>query len=141
MGGYTRRPIRAEEWAEEGTTVTVAEPTTADRADTGDDTNDYEAGWWCVNTVPFRCPAPGCEYVAEFLTAAHLILVWPEQDDPRLLRHARRAQEVGRNPRVREYQPDFGPCIAYDLWEARNHPVHAVKGEQPGSQENRPGWW
>ncbi|NUO80642.1 hypothetical protein HUU05_11230 [candidate division KSB1 bacterium] len=32
------------------------------------------------------------------MTAAHLILVWEERDDPNLLRHAQRAKEVGRNP-------------------------------------------
>ena len=49
---------------------------------------------------PFPCPAAGCTFVAEFMTAAHLILVWEERDDPNLLRHAERAMQVGRNPRV-----------------------------------------
>lgn len=116
-------------------------PGTVDRPDAGDhDDADY-AGWFCVNTVPFRCPAAGCDFVAEFLTAAHQIIVWPERDDPRMLRHARRAQEVGRNPRVREYDPDFGPCIDYDVWEVRGWPTHGIKGEEPGSMEGKPAWW
>ena len=64
-----------------------------------DDAGDHE-GWWCVRTDPFPCPADGCAFVAEFMTAAHLVLVWQERDDPNLLWHANRAKQVGRNPRV-----------------------------------------
>ena len=39
------------------------------------------------------------------MTAAHLVLVWEERDDPNLLWHAQRAMEVGRNPRVVAYEP------------------------------------
>ena len=86
-------------------------------------------GWYCVHTDPFPCPAPGCEFVAEFMTAAHLILVWEESDDPNLLRHAQRAKEVGRNPNVAEYEPSFGPSASYYAWEAAGRPVHAVRGK------------
>ena len=85
------------------------------------------AGWFCVSTDPFPCPAPGCAFVAEFMTAAHLILVWEERDDPNLLRHANRAKEVGRNPRVLEYRPEFGPSASYYAWEAAGRPVHGIK--------------
>ena len=64
-----------------------------------EDGGDYD-GWFCVRTDPFPCPASGCTFVAEFMTAAHLILVWQELDDINLLRHAARARDVGRNPRV-----------------------------------------
>jgi hypothetical protein len=67
--------------------------------------------------------------VAEFMTAAHLILVWEQRDDPNLLRHAERAKRVGRNPRVVEYEPAFGPSASYYAWEAAGRPVHAVRGE------------
>ena len=36
-----------------------------------------------MRTDPFPCPAPGCTFVAEFMTAVHLILVWVERDDRR----------------------------------------------------------
>lgn len=85
------------------------------------------AGWFCVRTNPFPCPAAGCSFVAEFMTAAHLILVWQEQDDPNLLRHAQRAKEVGRNPRVCAYEPEFGPSASYYAWEAAGRPVHAIR--------------
>src|SRR5436309_245687 len=32
-------------------------------------------GWFCVRTDPFPCPAPDCEFVAEFMTAAHRLAV------------------------------------------------------------------
>jgi hypothetical protein len=100
---------------------------------TEDDGHDYD-GWWCVRTDPFPCPAAGCLYVAEYMTAAHLILVWQERDDPNLLWHAQRAKEVGRNPRVVSYEPVFGPSASYYAWEAAGRPVHAVKGKTPANQ-------
>ena len=92
-----------------------------------DDGEADHAGWHCVGTDPFPCPAEACTFVADFMTAAHLILVWQERDDPNLLRHAQRAQEVGRNPRVVEYEPAFGPSASYYAWEAAGRPVHGVK--------------
>jgi hypothetical protein len=86
-------------------------------------------GWYCVRTDPFPCPAPGCTYIAEFMTAAHLVLVWQERDDPNLLRHAGRAKEVGRNPRVVTYESNFGPSASYYAWEAAGRPVHGIRGK------------
>ena len=93
----------------------------------GDDAD--HSGWFCVSTDPFPCPAAGCMFVAEFMTAAHLILVWQERDDPNLLRHAERAKAVGRNPRVRAYERSFGPSASYYAWEAAGRPVHGVRGK------------
>jgi hypothetical protein len=92
-----------------------------------DDDADH-TGWFCVATVPFPCPAAGCVFVAEFMTAAHLILVWQERDDPNLLRHAGRAKAVGRNPRVVSYERSFGPSASYYAWEAAGRPVHGIRG-------------
>ena len=86
-------------------------------------------GWFCVSTDLFPCPAPDCSFVAIFMTAAHLVLVWEEQDDPNLLRHAQRAKEVGRNPRIISYESDFGPSASYYAWEAAGRPVHGVRGK------------
>jgi len=93
-----------------------------------DDGGDH-SGWWCVRTDPFPCPAWGCTFVAQFMTAAHLVLVWQERDDPNLLWHAQRAKEVGRNPRVVEYESSFGASASYYAWEAAGRPVHGVKGK------------
>ena len=92
-----------------------------------DDGGEDYTGWFCVRTDPFPCPADGCTYVAEFMTAAHLILVWEERDDPNLLWHAQRAMEVGRNPHVVSYESAFGPSASYYLWEASGRPVHGVR--------------
>ncbi len=94
-----------------------------------DDGGEDHAGWSCVATDPFPCPAASCEFVAEFMTAAHLVLVWQERDDPNLLRHAERAQRVGRNPRVVGYQRVFGPSASYYAWEAAGRPVHGIRGK------------
>jgi hypothetical protein len=92
-----------------------------------DDGGESHAGWFCVATSPFPCPAAGCAFVAEFMTAAHLILVWEASDDPNLLRHAQRAKEVGRDPHVVTYEPSFGPSASYYAWEAAGRPVHGVR--------------
>jgi hypothetical protein len=90
--------------------------------------NDTDhSGWFCVRTNPFPCPAAGCTFVAGFMTAAHLILVWERSDDPNLLHHAQRAKEVGRNPRIQEYELSFGPSASYYAWEAAGGPVHGVR--------------
>ena len=86
-----------------------------------DESEDYD-GWFCVRTNPFPCPAAGCTFVAEFMTAAHLILVWQESDDPNLLRHAARARDVGRNPRVVGYRSEYGPSASYYAWIAAGRP-------------------
>jgi hypothetical protein len=92
-----------------------------------DDETGDRAGWYCVRTDPFPCPASGCTFVADFMTAAHLVLVWEERDDPNLLWHAQRAKEVGRNPRVVSYELSFGPSASYYAWEAAGRPVHGIK--------------
>jgi hypothetical protein len=94
-----------------------------------EDGDPDHAGWYCVATAPFPCPAIGCDFVAEYMTAAHLILVWEERDDPNLLRHAGRAKQVGRSPRVVEYELIFGPSASYYAWEAAGRPVHGVRGK------------
>jgi hypothetical protein len=91
-----------------------------------DEAADHD-GWFCVRTNPFPCPAPNCVFIATFMTAAHLILVWEERDDPNLLWHAQRAKDVGRNPRVVSYEREFGPSASYYAWEAAGRPVHGVR--------------
>jgi hypothetical protein len=92
-----------------------------------DDSGEDYSGWYCVRTDPWNCPAEGCGFVANFLTAAHLVIVWPERDDPALLRHAAAARDVGRNPKVDVYEPGFGPACSYYQWDAAGNPVHAVR--------------
>lgn len=94
-----------------------------------DDADADRSGWFCVRTAPFPCPAAGCTFVADYMTAAHLILVWEERDDPNLLWHAQRAVEVGRDPRVVPYERSFGPSASYYAWEASGRPVHGVRGK------------
>lgn len=94
-----------------------------------DDSAGDRGGWWCVRTDPFPCPASGCSYVADFMTAAHLILVWQEKDDPNLLKQAARARDVGRNPRIVDYKEDYGPSASYYAWIAAGRPVHGVRAQ------------
>jgi hypothetical protein len=110
-----------------GRVLVVDEEVTEDEELWRDDDGGDHSGWFCVRTNPFPCPAVGCAFVAEFMTAAHLILVWQQRDDPNLLHHAQRAKEVGRNPRIERYDPSFGPSASYYAWEAAGGPVHGVR--------------
>ena len=92
-----------------------------------DDSGEDYSGWVCVQTNPWPCPAEGCTFVALHMTAAHLIIVWPENDDPSLLRHAAHARQVGRNPKVIEYEVGMGPACSFYQWEAAGNPVHGVR--------------
>ncbi len=86
----------------------VAEPTSTFDEDVESRRRDGDAdydGWYCIRTDPFPCPALGCTFIANYQTAAHLIVVWPRIDDPALLATARDARDVGRNPRICEYRP------------------------------------
>src|SRR5262245_64367460 len=96
-----------------GAILTEHEELTAEEELWADDPGADRSGWFCVRTDPFPCPAAGCDFVAVFMTAAHLILVWEQRDDPNLLHHAQRAKEVGRNPRIDEYAASFGPSASY----------------------------
>ena len=89
-----------EERPERGSLVLESEHMVEDEELWEDDGSDDYLGWYCIRTDPFPCPAAGCTFVAGHMTAAHLVLVWEERDDPNLLWHAQRAMEVGRNPRV-----------------------------------------
>jgi hypothetical protein len=110
--------------------VYVGEPELVEEAELwADDTDADHSGWYCVATDPFPCPASGCSFVANFMTAVHLVLIWEQRDDPNILRHAERAKEVGRNPRVVEYETAFGPSASYYAWEAAGRPVHGIREE------------
>ena len=113
--------------AERGKLLTVEEELVDQEELWTDDSGSNHTGWFCVSTNPFPCPAEGCGFVAEFMTAAHLVLVWEARDDPNLLRHAGRAKEVGRNPRVVTYERSFGASTSYYTWEAAGRPVHGVQ--------------
>jgi len=92
-----------------------------------DDSGEDYSGWYCVRTDPWPCPAAECSFVATHLTAAHLIIVWPEIDDPSLLRHSAAARDIGRNPKVETYEPAMGPACSYYQWDAAGNPVHGVR--------------
>ena len=119
--------VEQEGWLEPGRAVVAdAQPAVDEELWREDEAGDH-SGWFCVRTDPFPCPAEGCGFVAEFMTAAHLVLVWEQRDDPNLLYHAQRAKEVGRNPRIAEYEQSFGPSASYYAWEAAGGPVHGVR--------------
>jgi hypothetical protein len=119
--------VEEPRWIEPGRALVLDEELTQDEELWQGEDDADRSGWFCVRTDPFPCPARGCSFVAEFMTAAHLILVWEQRDDPNLLHHAQRAKEVGRNPRIETYEPSFGPSASYYAWEAAGGPVHGVR--------------
>ena len=119
--------VEGQRSIEPGRALVVDEELTEEEELWREDGDGDHGGWYCVRTDPFPCPAEGCAFVADFMTAAHLILVWEQRDDPNLLHHAQRAKEVGRNPRIEAYEPAFGPSASYYAWEAAGGPVHGVR--------------
>jgi hypothetical protein len=122
--------------------VSAAEIITGSRVDvderiaTNDNDADDLSGWFAIATDPFPCPAEGCPFIARFMTASHLILVWPRDDDPDLLAQAVRARDAGRNPRIVEYEHSMGRAISWDLWNAQGCRVHAY-GARPEGYPDR----
>ena len=87
---------------------------------------DY-AGWFCVATDPFPCPADGCTFVAMFMTAAHLILVW-EHVTTRTCsatRSGRRRSGATRGSCATSRRS--APSASYYAWEAAGRPVHGIR--------------
>jgi hypothetical protein len=119
--------VEEHAWIEPGRALVLDEELTWEEELWAGDGDADRTGWFCVRTDPFPCPARGCSFVAVFMTAAHLILVWEQRDDPNLLHHAQRAKEVGRNPRIEAYEVAFGPSASYYAWEAAGGPVHGVR--------------
>jgi hypothetical protein len=87
-------------------------------ADSGD--ADF-SGWFCIATEPYACPCG--QATVSFCTVAHIILVWPTMDDPRMIEMARFLKsEDKRNPRIVEYENEFGKCISYYKFKATRKP-------------------
>ena len=130
-GGSPRAPRSRTLTAVEEGSIVLEESSLAEQEElwVDDGPDESREGWWCVRTDPFPCPASGCSYVATFMTAAHLILVWETQDDPNLLKQAARARDVGRNPRIVGYRDDYGPSASYYAWIAAGRPVHGVRAQ------------
>jgi hypothetical protein len=112
---------------EAGRAAVVEEQLLEDEELWREDADGDHAGWFCVATDPFPCPAAGCTFVARHMTAAHLVLVWEQRDDPNLLRHAQIAKDVGRNPYIVAYEAAFGPSASYYAWIAAGKPVHGIR--------------
>lgn len=103
-----------------------------DVEDLRDDLDESYDGWYAIRTAPFPCPATGCSFVALFQTGAHLVIVWPRNDDPKLLAAASKCRLAGRDPRIVPYDPSFGYAISYDEWRRIGGPVHGKRPEPDG---------
>lgn len=116
----------------------IAEPKTREEFDLeteellGEQVNEQTGDWWCVRTSPFPCPAEGCDFIAVFLTAGHLVVVWPSKDDPALLRRAHEAKTVDRNPQVVKYRAEYGAAISWDRWQQIGRRVHGRIADPAG---------
>lgn len=76
------------------------------------------SSWFCVRTNPYSCPCG--QFVADFITCAHVIIVWPSIDDVNLLQMCGVARDADRNPKVEQYKNEFGKCVSY--YEIKSNP-------------------
>lgn len=90
---------------------------------------EHFEGWYCIRTDDWACPGQNCTFTASFITAMHLIVVWPAMDDKSLLAQAHNAKEAGRNPKIVEYREEYGPAMTFDEWIRNGKPVHGQRPE------------
>lgn len=76
------------------------------------------SGWWCIKVIAEECICG--EFVSEYMTVMHLIIVWPTLDDGNLLQLAANMQKQERDPKIVEYKNEYGKCISY--YEMKNNP-------------------
>jgi len=108
----------------------LTEPTT-DIETTDRDRSSSGSDWWCIQIDPIKAPEP-CTHTVAFVCGimqtkkpvdpCHLIIVWPERDDEKLLSTAALSQKRGHNPKIVEYQESFGPWINYDNYKLYGGP-------------------
>lgn len=81
-----------------------------------EDDLQYE-GWYCINIKPAKCD--GCGNVVAYLEPPHfhLIVVWQEKDDEKLLEFAVALEEQGLEPRIETYHPILGSCVPWEFVE------------------------
>lgn len=80
------------------------------------DTDEF-GGWFCLAIAPWSCRGCGEEFVHSNVIIEeggdHLIVVWPEPDDPSLLRAAEKRKKRGSDPQIVEYEKSMGKCISF----------------------------
>lgn len=91
-------------------------PRTLTHARLDEDIEIDDGSWYCVNVNEYRCP--DCRTLVEF---AHIslqrhpaIIIAEAKDDDILLEIAIVAQQLERNPKIIEYEPDFGLSITVE---------------------------
>lgn len=108
---------------EGGGVSTLDRSGTVERVD-DDSTDDEYDDWYCIKVRAGRCAGCGQPYSHVIDTAYHRIVVWPEKDDPSLLKVAAEAGRANVNPRVVSYEQALGRCVSwYRLASGKGDPV------------------
>lgn len=73
-------------------------------------------GWFCLRIDPWVCE--GCRHwflyhMYEPETGGHLVVVWPQEDDPTMLKLAERLRQEGDGAKVVEYKLLMGKHISF----------------------------
>lgn len=80
------------------------------------DTDEF-GGWFCLAMAPWTCEGCGTTFTHSNTILVnggeHLIVVWPERDDPALLRAAARRKKDGDDPKIVEYEKSLGKCVSF----------------------------
>lgn len=69
-----------------------------------------EDDWYCLLTNLF------CSRHITGYTHCHEtgeIIVWPERDDPNILRIAAKAKDYGCSAAILQYEKSIGPCVSF----------------------------
>lgn len=100
--------------------ITLTETTTRTDVTPDDTDNDNFSGWFCIYCSVENVCVCG-EFKSNYLTAMHLILVWPSMDDVNMLQVAAEMQRHDLGPKIKEYEEDFGKCVSY--YEMMSNPA------------------
>jgi len=113
--------------------VSVLTKPTTDEETTDRTGSSSGSDWWCIQIDAIKAPEP-CGHQVTFVCGimevkhpskvpyCHLIIVWPERDDEKLLQTAALCQKREHNPKIVEYQESFGPWINYDNYKLYGGP-------------------
>lgn len=100
--------------------LTITGPITKERVrvdeNVDDGTGTGEDDWYCLTIASTRC---SCGQLMRHITIQHMIIVWPDKDDPHILYWAKKMTEAEKHPRVRAYEESMGPCISYYTYVSR----------------------
>lgn len=78
-----------------------------------DDDDIDDGDWYTIKTDVDQCSECGVTHGYVHTPTGEYIVVWPDDTDKMIIKCAKRAQELGMNPRIVPYEKSMGKCISF----------------------------